>query len=70
MGECEFGNGNTNTFEHILTLKKLLKHEGISEERVQQYFCSAAEVEKFINSVEDISTKIHALPPLPKNIPK
>jgi coenzyme F420-reducing hydrogenase delta subunit len=48
----------------------LLKHEGISEDRVQQYFCSAAEVEKFINSVEDISTKIHALPPLPKNIPK
>ncbi|NHJ33505.1 MAG: hypothetical protein FK732_11660, partial [Asgard group archaeon] len=38
-----------NTYEHILTLKKLLKYKGISEERVQQYFCSAAEVEKFIN---------------------
>ena len=69
-GECEFGNGNTNTYEHILTLKKLLKHEGISEERVQQYFCSAAEVEKFINSVDDISKKIHSLPPIPKNNPK
>ncbi len=68
-GECEFGNGNTNTYEHVLTLKKLLKHEGISEERVQQYFCSAAEVEKFIKSVEDISTRIHALPPLPKYNP-
>ena len=65
-GECEFGNGNTNTYEHVLTLKKLLKHEGISEERINQYFCSAAEVEKFIKSVEDISSKIHALPPLPK----
>jgi coenzyme F420-reducing hydrogenase delta subunit len=51
-------------------LKKLLKHEGISEERVQQYFCSAAEVEKFMNSVEDINTKVHDLPPLPKNNPK
>ncbi len=59
-----------NTYEHIITLKKLLKHEGISEERVQQYFCSAAEVGKFINSVEDINTKIHTLPPLPKNNPK
>ncbi len=58
-----------NTYEHIITLKKLLKHKGISEERVQQYFCSAAEVEKFINSVDDISTKIHALPPLPKSNP-
>jgi coenzyme F420-reducing hydrogenase delta subunit len=48
----------------------LLHHEGISEERIQQYFCSAAEVEKFINSVADINNKIHALPPLPKNIPK
>ena len=55
-----------NTYEHILTLKKLLKHEGISDDRIQQYFCSAAEVEKFINSVEDITTKIYALPPLPK----
>lgn len=69
-GECEFGNGNMNTYEHVLTLKKLLKHEGISEERVQQYFCSAAEVEKFIKSVDDISSKIHALPPLPKYNPK
>lgn len=69
-GECEFGNGNINTYEHILTLKKLLKHEGISEDRVQQYFCSAAEVEKFVNSVEDMSAKINALPPLPKFNPK
>lgn len=69
-GECEFGNGNINTYEHILTLKKLLKHEGISEERVQQYFCSAAEVERYVNSVEDITKKINTLPPLPKNNPK
>ena len=69
-GECEFENGNINTYEHILTLKKLLTYQGISEERVQQYFCSAAEVEKFINSVKDITTKIYALPPLPKNNPK
>jgi len=69
-GECEFGNGNINTYEHVLTLKKLLKHEGISEDRVQQYFCSAAEVEKFVNSVEDMSVKINALPPLPKFNPK
>ena len=69
-GECEFGNGNMNTYEHILTLKKLLKHEGISEDRVKQYFCSAAEVEKFINSVEDITKKIYSLPPIPKINPK
>lgn len=69
-GECGFENGNLNTFKHVQTLKKLLHHEGISEERIEQYFCSAAEVEKFINLVADINTKIHALPPLPKNIPK
>ena len=39
---------------------------GISENRIQQYFCSAAEVEKFIRAVEDISKKVNALPPLPK----
>ena len=55
-----------NTYEHVLTLKKILKHEGISEDRLEQYFCSAAEVEKFINSVEDITQKVQKLPPLPK----
>lgn len=69
-GECEFGNGNMNTFEHVLILKKFLKHVGISEERIQQYFCSAAEVEKFIKSVNDITKKVQALPPIPKFNPK
>ncbi len=65
-GECEFGNGNMNTFEHVKFLKRLFKHLGLAEERIQQYFCSAAEVEKFIKSVEDITHKIELLPPLPK----
>ena len=68
-GECEFGNGNTNTYKHVLALKKILKHVGISENRVQQYFCSAAEVEKFVKSVDDITKKAYALPPLPKSNP-
>jgi len=55
-----------NTFEHVKFLKRLLKHLGLAEERIQQYFCSAAEVEKFIKSVEDITHKIDLLPPLPK----
>ena len=65
-GECEFGNGNMNTFEHVKFLKRLFKHLGLAEERIQQYFCSAAEVEKFIKSVEDITHKVEILPPLPK----
>ena len=68
-GECEFGNGNINTYEHVLTLKKLLKHEGISDDRIQQYFCSAAEVQKFIDSVNDITKKVYFLPPIPKHNP-
>jgi len=56
-----------NTYEHVLTLKKILKHEGISEERLQQYFCSAAEVQKFVDSVGDITQRVQKLPPLPKS---
>ncbi len=59
-----------NTYEHVLILKKFLKHAGISENRIQQYFCSAAEVEKFIKSVEDITKRIQALPPIPKFNPR
>jgi coenzyme F420-reducing hydrogenase delta subunit len=66
--ECEFGKGNLNTYKHVQFLQKLFSHLGISENRIQQYFCSAAEVENFIHSVEDITKKITALPPLPKNI--
>jgi len=65
-GECEFGNGNMNTYEHVKFLKRLFNHLGLAEERIQQYFCSAAEIEKFIRSVEDISSKVEKLPPLPK----
>ena len=69
-GECEFGNGNMNTYEHVLLLKKIFNRIGISEDRIQQYFCSAAEVETYVASVEDIAKKVEALPPLPKFNPK
>jgi coenzyme F420-reducing hydrogenase delta subunit len=57
-----------NTFSHIKFLKKIFNHLGISEDRIQQYFCSAADVENFISAVKDITEKIASLPPLPKNI--
>ena len=66
-GECEYGNGNIVANNHIKFLKKIFNYQGISEDRIQQYFCSAAEVDKFIASVEDITKKIQALPPFPKN---
>ena len=59
-----------NTYEHVLFLKKLFSRIGISEERIQQYFISAAEVEKFVASINDITEKVKKLPPLPKSIPK
>ena len=65
-GECDFGRANMNTNKHVLFLKRLFRHLGISEERIQQYFCAAAEVENFVRSVDDIVSKIENLPPLPK----
>jgi len=55
-----------NTYNHVSFLKKLFNHLRISEDRIQQYFCSAAEVENFVASVEDINKKVENLPPLPK----
>lgn len=65
-GECDYGRANMNTNKHVLLLRKLFKRLGISEDRVQQYFCAAAEVERFIQSVDDITKKVEALPPLPR----
>ena len=66
-GECNFGNANMNTNKHVVLLKKMFEHLGISPDRIQQYFCGAAEVENFVKSVQDITNKVHALPPLPKH---
>jgi coenzyme F420-reducing hydrogenase delta subunit len=57
-----------NTFKHVLFLKKLFNHLGVSEDRIQQYFCSAADVEKFVAAVEDITKKVALLPPLPRKV--
>ncbi|MCJ7647743.1 MAG: hydrogenase iron-sulfur subunit [Candidatus Lokiarchaeota archaeon] len=65
--ECDYGRANMNTNKHVIFLRRLFNHLGINEERIQQYFCAAAEVEKFVASVEDITSKVRSLPPLPKN---
>lgn len=65
-GECDYGEANMNTNKHVIFLKKIFNHIGISEDRIQQYFCAAAEIERFIHSVKDITKKIGLLPPLLK----
>ena len=65
-GECDYGKANMNTHSHIVQLKKLFKELSINEDRLQQYFCAAAEVERFVQSVNDICQKVQKLPPLPK----
>ena len=65
-GECDYGGANMNTYSHIVQLKKIFKQLDINEERIQQYFCAAAEVEKFVQSVNEICQKVQALPRLPK----
>ena len=65
-GECNFGDANMNTHKHVKFLRRLFEHLDISPDRIQQYFCAAAEVENFVASVKDITKKVQALPPLPK----
>jgi coenzyme F420-reducing hydrogenase delta subunit len=43
-GECDYGEANMNTNKHVIFLKKLFKNLGLHEDRIQQYFCAAAEV--------------------------
>jgi coenzyme F420-reducing hydrogenase delta subunit len=65
-GECDFGKANMNTNKHVQILKQIFNHVGISENRIEQYFCAAAEVDNFIRAVGDITKKVQELPPLPK----
>ncbi len=61
-GECDFGTGNYAAERHVNAAKFMLEEAGIEPERVGIYFMSAAEIERFLRSVNDFTSKINRLP--------
>lgn len=65
IGECDFGNGNIMAERQVNFVKRVLERRGLGGDRVNMYRCSAAEVGRFKESVEDMMSKIRKLGPNP-----
>lgn len=64
-GECEFPDGNLKADRNVNFVKRILERHGLGGNRVNMYFLSAAEAERFVAAVEDTLKKVEKLGPNP-----
>ena len=60
-GECDYETGNIVAERNVEYVREILKSLGISPERIQMFYCSAAEGQRFQNEVTRISEIIKKL---------
>jgi len=60
-GECDYETGNMVAKRNVEYTREILKSIGISPERVQMFYCSAAEGQRFQMEVTRISNTIEKL---------
>lgn len=64
-GECAFETGNLAAERRIMFVKKLLNQLGLGSDRVNIYFLSSGEADKFVAAVKDMVEKVKKLGPSP-----
>jgi F420-non-reducing hydrogenase iron-sulfur subunit len=65
VGECDFEKGNIMAEKHVNFVKRILERRGLGRDRVNMYYCSAAEVNRFKESIDDMMKKLEKLGPNP-----
>lgn len=63
--ECQFKNGNFTAQRHVDLANRILESRGFGSQRVNMYWLSGAESEKFVKSVEDAYEKVKRAGPNP-----
>ena len=63
--ECQFKNGNFTAQRHVDLANRILESRGFGNQRVNMYWLSGAESEKFVKSVEDAYEKVKRAGPNP-----
>lgn len=63
--ECQFKEGNFNAQRHVDFANRILEKRGFGSRRVNMYWLSSAEAEKFVKSVEDAYEKVKRSGPNP-----
>ena len=63
--ECQFTSGNFTAQKHVDFANRILEKRGFGNQRVNMYWCSSAEGEKLVKSVEDAYEKVQRIGPNP-----
>ncbi|CAB3288552.1 F420-non-reducing hydrogenase vhu iron-sulfur subunit D [Methanocaldococcus lauensis] len=64
-GECVYETGNFKAEERVRFAKKLLDELGIGGERIEMFFMSAAEADKFVAAANEMTERVKKLGPNP-----
>ena len=62
-GDCHYSEGNYKAARRIPLLKQMLSQLGIEDERLRLDWVSAAEGDRFVSIVNDMTAKVRALGP-------
>ena len=63
--ECQFKKGNFTAERHVELANRILESRGFGNQRINMYWLSGAESEKFVKSVEDALEKVKNAGPNP-----
>jgi coenzyme F420-reducing hydrogenase delta subunit len=66
FGECHYISGNYEAKAKIEMTRKLLKHIGVNEDRLDFKQCSSSEASVFVQIVTEFDSKIRELGPIGK----
>jgi len=64
FGDCHYVSGNYHAKARIDMIKRLFRHIGVNEERVEFNQCSSGEAQRFVEIVTDFDKKIKEIGPL------
>ncbi|MCU0586950.1 MAG: hydrogenase iron-sulfur subunit [Syntrophobacteraceae bacterium] len=64
-GECHYVDGNVKAEARLAVLNEMMDAMGIEEERFRLVWCSAAEADRFVAVVTDMTEALRALGPSP-----
>ena len=66
-GDCHYVEGNYKALRRFMLLQKMLAQMGVAEDRLRLEWVSASEGDHFAAIVGDMTKKIRALGPFPRN---
>ncbi|NLL90369.1 MAG: hydrogenase iron-sulfur subunit [Dehalococcoidales bacterium] len=66
-GDCHYTSGNYKTIRRMGMLKKLTEQMGIEDDRIRLDWVAASEGDRFAEIIKDMTEKVKALGPFPRN---